>query len=204
MVTAEGGRQEWRLSEEAFARLLALFHPDRDQAAQRYEVVRRKLGQLFRWRGLHEVEALVDATFDRVARRLDEGAELWAKDPYSYLHGVALRVAQEQHRKDDREQRALREMARSGEPTGSDGSIDADDRRPECLTRCLGDLDPASRRLVERYHEGSGGPRIRARQALAAELGIAVNALRIRAYRIRAGLLACIAACAGRPKEPAK
>ena len=46
------------------------------------------------------------------------------------------------------------------------------------------------------YYTGEGGRRIRNRKKIADRLGVAMNALRIRAYRLRARLEECVLECA--------
>jgi DNA-directed RNA polymerase specialized sigma24 family protein len=185
----------WRLSPEAFDRLLACLDADRERAAARYEGVRRKLSKLFAWRGCEDPEALVDLTFDRVARRLDEGAEITAADPYSYFHGVAVRVLQEHWRSPSRGAVPLEVLGSAGPTAPEAPEADPTERRLECLRECLGALPVGTRGLLEQYHHPETGPRIRARKDLAAALGLSATALRLRAYRIRAGLQACVAEC---------
>lgn len=192
----------WTLTEQAFEALLALLGPDRERAAERYEAIRRKLTRIFVWRGFANPEELADATFDRVARKVDEGADLHAADPYSYFHGVALRIAQEQWRADARaravpdalaDTRAAGEWPRQTQPPQEDA---ATERRLACLEECLGALEPAGRELLRRYHGGSAA--IPDRRALAIELGISATALRLRAFRLRATVQDCIGRCVGR------
>jgi hypothetical protein len=55
--------------------------------------------------------------------------------------------------------------------------------------------------LLLRYHEESRGqPRISRRERLAKELGIELNALRVRAFRIRGRLERCLGATLGEIK----
>jgi DNA-directed RNA polymerase specialized sigma24 family protein len=63
----------------------------------------------------------------------------------------------------------------------------------DALSHCLDCLTSDNRQLLERYYSGNGGDRIRNRQALAAELGIAINTLRNRALRLRDTLENCTA-----------
>ena len=57
--------------------------------------------------------------------------------------------------------------------------------REDALSHCLGGLSEESRLFLERYYTGDAGRRIQNRQLLAEELGIALNALRNRALRLR-------------------
>ena len=107
-VSAEGAKSAWALSRASFDRLLSVLDPDPQRAAERYEALRRKLTKLFQWRGCARPEDLADVTFDRAARRIEEGATVAPGDVSAYLHGVALHVAQEHWRQAARELVALR------------------------------------------------------------------------------------------------
>jgi DNA-directed RNA polymerase specialized sigma24 family protein len=194
---AARARAGWRLSVEAFDRLLACLDPDRERAAERYEAIRLRLSKLFAWRGCADPSSLVDVTFDRVARRLDEGVDLHVSDPYAYFHGVAIRVLQEHWRSPARGAQPLEVLGKEGPPAPDVPAVDEvrAEGRLGCLRKCLDVLAPESRQLLERYHRGGPGPRIRARKDLARELRVSPVALRLRAYRIRAELQRCIEAC---------
>jgi DNA-directed RNA polymerase specialized sigma24 family protein len=185
------GRGTWSLSPESFQRLLAALHPDPGEAAERYEVLRRKLTKLFQWRGCAHAEDLVDATFDRVARRLEEGAVVAPGDVTAYLHGVAVHVAQEYWRGAVREQPLPDRVLEAPAPAPAAAP---DERSLECLDECLATLPPGGRALLERYHAPGGG-QIAARKALAREHGLTPLALRLRAFRLRNTLAACVTAC---------
>lgn len=178
------------LTPEAFETLLARLDPDREQAGQRYEEIRSRLVRLFEWRGCENPEKLADDTFDRVARRLNEGVAIQSADPFSYFCGVAHLVYKEVLRQRDRERRARE----SEPPAVAAWPPDPEaDRRLDCLRTCLQRLPEEQRRLILRYH--GGDDRIQARQDLARELGIELNALRIRAHRVRRELEACVRLC---------
>lgn len=181
------------LTPESFDALLAQLDPDRERAGELYETIRHKLVRLFEWRGCAFPEDLVDVTFNRVARRLAEGVELQAA-PYGYFCGVAHLVYKEVLRSAAREHRALES---GGWPPASLSADDEpSDERLECLRRCLQQLPADQRDLVLRYHQGENN--IRNRQALADQMGIPMNALRIRVHRVRRKLEACVHGCLSR------
>jgi DNA-directed RNA polymerase specialized sigma24 family protein len=64
-----------------------------------------------------------------------------------------------------------------------------------CLERCIERLSKDNRDLLLRYHGSDGRTDMDHRRALAEELGIAPNALRIRVYRIRMTLKECVEKC---------
>jgi DNA-directed RNA polymerase specialized sigma24 family protein len=189
------GRQTWALSRESFERLLSVLDADPQKAAERYETLRRKLTKLFQWRGCARPDELADATFDRVARRLEEGASVAPGDVSAYLHGVAVHVAQE-HWRDAARERALPEQVaalNAARPALPDARRE---RRLDCLDECLAALPASSRTLLQRYH--AEGAQIAARKALAREQGASPLALRLRVFRLRTALAACVRACEGR------
>lgn len=181
------------LTAEEFEALLAHLAPDREQAGERYEDIRRRLVRLFEWRHCAAPEELADEAINRVARRLAQGIEIHAESPFGYFCGVAHHVGQEMLRERGRERSTFRTastlaaLAAEPEPGA--------ERRLACLHACLARLPGDQRRLILQYHQGGERARIDGRQRLARELGIGANALRIRAHRIRRRLEDCCARC---------
>ena len=64
-----------------------------------------------------------------------------------------------------------------------------------CLDRCLDHLPASTRELVLEYYRHEKRAKIDHHMALAQRLGIAVNALRIRAHRVRKHLEKCVLEC---------
>ena len=79
--------------------------------------------------------------------------------------------------------------------------IDGDDcaalreQRFDCLDRCLLTLTADQRELVVGYYRDEKRQRIDSRRELAAQRGITMNALAIRACRIRSTLETCVDSC---------
>src|SRR5262249_5458704 len=101
--------------------------------------------------------------------------------------------------------RRERSALRAGESWSVDVSTVRDPKRSEvdeeeaarerqlaCLDRCLQGLRPEQRELVIEYYRDSRREKIERRQNLAKRLGITMNALAIRASRIRAILETCV------------
>jgi DNA-directed RNA polymerase specialized sigma24 family protein len=184
------------LTPESLEALLAFLDPeDRDRAGTRYETIRRRLVRLFEWRGFGNAEDLADETMDRVARRIHEGVTP-TSDPYAYFCGVAQFLSKEVARRAARERAALEQDALLSAPPEEEE--DDDDRRV-CLRLCLERLPHDQRLLVLRYHQEDD--HIRSRQMLSWELGVPMNALRIRVHRIRRKLEDCVQACLSRGRE---
>jgi RNA polymerase sigma factor (sigma-70 family) len=195
-------KKGWVITREAFDRMLAELHPDSERAGEQYEKIRWKLVKLFEWRGCAHAEECADETFNRVTQKICDGATIWADDPYSYFHGVALNVLREYWRSAEQTAKTLEEVAQI-----QSLSVDPEDllsreteqrekeRLLECLNRCLQKLPPESLHLIIRYHQGEEALDKARRKELAQSLGIPLNALRIRAYRIRAAIEECVENC---------
>jgi DNA-directed RNA polymerase specialized sigma24 family protein len=65
----------------------------------------------------------------------------------------------------------------------------------ECLDQCVLQLTRNNRELVIEYYQDDKRAKIEHRKALAEKLGVAQNALRIRAHRIRQTLQQCVENC---------
>ena len=96
--------------------------------------------------------------------------------------------------------------ASSGSPSAASSSTTptvslTDDIESEyqCLESCLDHLPAENRDLVVQYYQKEKQAKIEHRKRLATEFGIAVNALRIRAHRIRLTLQHCVEDCLQQP-----
>jgi len=185
----------WAMTPEALDSLLGLLAPEREAAGRKYEEIRRRLLRIFEWRGCPYPEELVDETMNRVAHKAADGLELRAADPFRYFCGVAQLVFKEVLRENRKKQQAMAEIRRSEAPPAADEEDDHE--HLECLRQCLGELSDENRELMMQYYSGDGGRRIKNRKTLADRLGVGMNALRIRAYRLRARLEECVLECAG-------
>jgi DNA-directed RNA polymerase specialized sigma24 family protein len=174
------------LTQESFDALLAWLDPSRERAGQRYEEIRRRLIKLFTCRGCHEAEVLADETIDRVVKRLKEIEASYTGDRALYFYGVANKVHLEYLR---------RKTPAPPPPPPPDDDADEEEREHACLDLCMGRLPQANRELILRYYQEEKGAKIDHRRRQAESLGIALNALRIRAHRIRAVLEECVEEC---------
>jgi DNA-directed RNA polymerase specialized sigma24 family protein len=179
----------WQLSRLGFDRFLRALDADETVAAERYEHLRARLVRFFEWRGAPGPESQADETLNRVTRKLEQGEDI--KDAGAYCYGIARLVLLEALKRRAKEEAAAREYHRLA-PAGIDDELDL---RVRCLRRCLDALPPAQRDLVRAYYRGSGGERIDARRRLADTLGIGLNALRIRAFRLSEKLQQCVTGC---------
>src|ERR1700745_3410113 len=91
--------QSWNLTPDAFQRLLGVLDPDQDRAAEAYERLRSRTIGLLQWWGAADAESLADETFDRVARKLQEGTDVAAASMGAFVRGVARMIFYESRRR---------------------------------------------------------------------------------------------------------
>ncbi|MGH9756092.1 MAG: RNA polymerase sigma factor [Blastocatellia bacterium] len=174
----------WKLTEEAFAKFLTRLDPDPARAGEKYEALREALVKFLDWRGAPFPEELVDETFNRVTRKLEEGETI--RDLPTYCHGVARLVFLQSMERPGNKRVELEELSLIAIP-----EPDVTDVRREYLDRCLRQLPAENRELIIAYYRKEGR-RIDHRVLLAKKLGIHLNALRSRVQRIRDKLERCI------------
>lgn len=188
---------------EQFAALLQCLDPERERAWDIYAGVRERLSRFFADKNCLTPVECADDTLDRAARRLAGGAHVTIADPYGYILGIAYNVLREYWKSRERKTVELDALAPAHHPA-QDPSVERDEheqraereRRLDCLAQCLAELPPDQRAFLNAYHTGAGGgERIEGRRRLAAELGVELNALRIRACRVRDRLEKCLRAC---------
>lgn len=182
------GKKTWDLTRENFGKLLVALDTDPERAGELYEQLRRKLVSLFAWRGSATPDELADETLDRLARKIDEGEVI--RNFSSYAGGIARLVWLESLKAQERERSALEELGDAGPDIAPTNST-----RGECFEACLERLTAESRAFIVDYYREEKSARIELRRQLAEKLGTPLNALRIRAHRIRVQLETCVADC---------
>ena len=194
-------KKDWVLTQEAFDQLLTRLDRDRQQAAERYEVLREMLITFFEFRGALAPEEETDETLNRVARKIAEGQQITASSIETYAYAVARNVWREYLAQPQRliavDDLTNDQLAKQNSDERSTLSADQEllERRLECLESCLETLSPEHRALIMSYYEGESKVKIQNRKKLANALGMPINALRIRASRLRDRLEACVNNC---------
>jgi DNA-directed RNA polymerase specialized sigma24 family protein len=187
------------LTPEAFESFLNCLDEDRERAGEKYEALRQKLLRFFEWRGALHPDSLSDETLDRVSRKIIQGEIIY--DIPGYVYGVARFVLRESWEKLHKERSSHDSVDVNTLPAESDVEIDHGDeeienqRLSECLDHCLESLAAESRALILGYYQLERGAKIQNRRELADRLGIPMNALRIRVFRIRERLETCVHEC---------
>ena len=191
-------KKDWALTSRAFHRLLNWLDKGDNSDGRNYLEMRRRLMAYFDRKNCLAPDDLADETLNRVARRLEEEGITEAETPAKYCYIVARFVFMEYLRgrkadsllEDSREK--FREQEFNPEATDDEG---LKEKTMNCLERCLARLEPSNRDMIIRYYVGKERVKIENRRALAESLGITVNALSIRACRLRDKLEACVENC---------
>ena len=176
--------KKWVLSQELFDALLDWLDPNRETAGEKYELIRRRLIKIFACRGCHDPEDLADETINRVTHKLPEIRGRYVGERTRYFYGVANKIHLEYTRRKPVQPAIV--------PPAPTENVE---KEFECLDQCLEKLTTENRQLVMQYYREERQAKIDHRRRMARQMGIALNALRIRAYRIRASLLECVTNC---------
>jgi len=193
-VTQRIDRSDSGTSSTAFTRLLRWLDDGADSNGERYLDMRRRLVDYFDRRSRPAPDLLADETFDRIARTLEESGFIKVTPPARYCYVVARFVLLEDIRA-HRRSVPFDEARLTVRPTVAFEADDATGQSLDCLNRCLDRLKPADRNLIVEYYRDAKRERINRRRSMAEHLGITMNALGIRAWRLRASLQACVATC---------
>jgi DNA-directed RNA polymerase specialized sigma24 family protein len=186
-------KKEWVLTKQAFDQFLSRLDTDREKAGEKYEDVRRRLLKYFQWSGSDTPDIDADETINRVARRIDEGADVYNLDGYIYgvaklVHAESLKV---RNRRQEFDEGSLIEL------TATEPDSEAA-RCQKCLDRCLGYLSTEDREVIAEYYKYDKSEKVSCRKRLAQRLGVSLNTLRVKMYRQRVNIEACVEECLSR------
>jgi DNA-directed RNA polymerase specialized sigma24 family protein len=198
MPTEEAFRETSGLSQSVFERLLAWLDDGTESGGERYLEVRQRLVAYFDRRNRPRPDELADETLDRVARTLEQSGVITVRPPARYCYVIARFVLLEDIRGERRQvgidetSVSVRIAARAGDATDDRAQHE---QRLDCLDRCLEQLKPEQRMLILDYYRDTRRQKIERRRELASRMAISMNALAIRACRIRDAVLACMQGC---------
>lgn len=187
-------KKNWTLTPSAFRKLLEWLDEGADSDGQKYLEMRGRLAAYFDRKNCLTPDEFADETLNRVARRLEEEGTIKSETPAKYCYIAARFVFMEYLRGMDKKSVPLVDELAAAEP---DDEKEEKEKRLNCLEQCTDKLEPANRDIIIRYYFGKERVKIENRRALAESLEITVNALSIRACRIRDKLEVCVKKCVG-------
>lgn len=187
-------KKNWIPTKESFDRLLACLDEDRERAGEMYVNIRARLVKFFEWRGSETPDDNADETINRVTRKVYEGESI--QNVQSYFYGVARMLFMETLKEQQKQRQALDHLS---PPIQFLEDRTDEEARIACFESCLNRLPDENRRLIVSYYEEDRRAKIERRKALAEQLKIPLNALRIRVHRIRMQLEQCVTECLNNP-----
>ena len=184
------------LTQTGFDQLLATLDADREQAGAKYESLRARLIRFFEWRNCEMADELTDAVFDRVIKKIVDGEQI--QNIAAYSATVAQFVFKEDCRRRERLFESIEDAPEAQIAAQANGSVEeseTEDKRMNCLEKCLAEFSVENRRLVIAYYDTDERTMIATRKRLADEIKISLNVLRIRVCRLKAKLENCTREC---------
>lgn len=193
-------KKDWTPTEPALRKFLQWLDQGTDSNGERYLEMRRRLVRYFEHKRCVAADDLADETLNRVARRLEEQVTITEATPSQYCYIVAKFVFLEYLRQEHPQAASESDFSsaafsRAAHPARAPEHSATAERRFECLESCLEKMIPEERDLILEYYRGEQGEKIRRRRELAERLAVTLNALSIRACRIRVRLEACVSRC---------
>lgn len=158
-----------------------------------FERMRSRLIRMFARRGCAIPEDLADETLARATTRFLDTGRTYEGNPTHFVYGVARNVYLEYSRR-PRTVPLERELSPKSTVQPQRERI-RDEERHACLESCIDGLSVEEKYLISQYYLYDKGAGIAWRRKLAAELRVGVNALRIKACRIRQNLRVCVSGC---------
>lgn len=168
-------------TQEDLDRLLRWLDPDRDQAGERYEKIRRRLIGIFSSRGCYDADDLADRSINVVLSKIEWLLPNYVGDPAIYFYAVAKKIYLEDLKK--------KPPPRVPPPDPTPPEME---QLSDSLDDCLNELSPEERDLILQYHQFEKQEKIQNRKRLADELQLSRNALRIKVCHIHFRLKRCI------------
>ncbi len=184
---------DWVLTGPAFENLLLRFDSNLEVAATKYEQMRFRLRKVFESNRCKDPDELVNKSFDRAARKIEEGVDVL--NIASYLMTIARYVLMEYWSSRERKVNVVIDDILPIMDHQQDDEPDDVDDRLDCLEQCAGNLPPAERERITRYYYGEKRIKIENRKQMAEEEAITLINLRVRMTRARARLEDCIREC---------
>lgn len=194
-------KKNWSITETAFKKLLEWFDEGENSDGQKYLEIRGRLVSYFDRKNCLNPDELADETLNRVARRIEE-EQIQTETPAKFCYLTARFVFLESLREKEKTNVSL-DAAGQNVPSAQTSikeneELQLKEKRLSCLENCVGQLEAENRELIIGYYFGKERVKIENRRALAEKLSLSVNALSVRACRIRHKLEKCVEKCIGK------
>jgi len=195
-------KKHWVLNQDAFRRFLAWLDAGVDSGGESYLEMRRRLVLYFDRKNCISPDDLADETLNRIARKLEEKGEITGVSPAHYCYIVAKYVFLESVRDGKHTGHSVDALTEAGITVSAlttapapDADDEAREKMMDCLERCMTRLPQEEQEIILEYYRGEKKEKIERRGGMAVRLGVTMNALSIRACRIRSRLETCLNTC---------
>jgi len=175
---------------EDYGRFMLWLDPDPERAGEIYNRLQRNLTTYFLGRRCGvRAEELASVTLDRTAEKFTDGREIVDREPGRFIFLVARNVLLEFYKKAPMQ--PLPPQLPAPLPERKDERIET-----PCWKECLAGLSMQERDVLQDYYQGEKkGEGKRIRSEMAGDFGVERGALRVKVFRLKKKLLACIAGC---------
>lgn len=191
-------KKNWSITDTAFKRLLEWLDEGENSDGQKYLEIRERLVSYFDRKNCLNPDELADETLNRVARRLEE-EQVQTETPAKFCYITARFVFLESLREKEKKSVPLDEAGQKlADAQNSKEEAELKEKRLDCLEICVGQLETPNREMIISYYYGKERVKIENRRNLAQKLGLSINALSVRACRIRDKLEKCVGKCVGK------
>lgn len=194
-LTVRVSKLEGRESFDSFLRYL---DADRERAAERYNKLQQALVRFFASRNSSDAASRADETLEILCSQVAEGRVF--EDLEKYSIGVARNILLKEQMRGDAGHVSISDLdteysLRFSSPPPQIFAEEANESlHDECMKSCVEQLPDDDRTLIMRYSAAAGHDKD-AREELAKEARISLDALRVRIHRIRAALKKCFLKC---------
>ena len=169
-------------NQRAFEALLLRLEPGCPDHEKRYKQLRLKMVKFFAWKRAEDPDGLADETISRAVKKVSEGEEIRADNPYSYIYAIAKHVFMEYLREKKKREIIVSDL--------TDHLRSYTEESQDCRTQCLQKLSEDKLILLQKYYMGE-----ESREMLAQSFNISLNALRLQVHRLKQELRACEKDC---------
>lgn len=175
------------LTQVQFDRFFEWLSANRDEAAETYELFRAGLVRFFLFKGCDEAETLADETLNRVALKFDTFSFEETKNRKAFIYGFATKVRLEYLREKERTHISLTDF-----DLPVVNKTDEETEIIKALKDCLSNLKTDDKKLVLEYYSKEKAVKIEHRTEIADRLGLNIDAMYMKIYRIRKALRNCV------------
>ena len=201
------------LNQASFDCFLDWLDADREEAARKYEAIRRELIRFFDRHVGADAEDLADLTINVVIVKAPGLARTYVGEPRRYFFRVAHLKRLEYIRKQALWAQPRKDGGNTGDGKDQDNflnnlpdphsSSSAMEKEvvSACLHECLPKISPEEREILLLYYRDDKWASPKDRDELAARFGLSIGALRLQIHRLKGRLRDCILDCRRREIE---